>query len=103
MILANVSGEVRPELELRLTELADEGAQVEPLNPVYVVVDHQLVVVILEVDPIDDDSFVQMNNVNLKTVLCRGNVPVGLGEMLVYGEVVAEDTDAADLTGVPGP
>ena len=54
-------------------------AQVEPVNPVLIVVDHELVVVVLEVDS------------------------VGLGEVLVDREVVAEDADAADLAGVPGP
>ena len=28
---------------------------------------------------------------------------MGLGQVLVDGEVVAEDADAADLAGVPGP
>ena len=30
-------------------------------------------------------------------------LPVGLGEVLVYGEVVTENADTADLAGVPGP
>ena len=68
-----------PELEVCVTKLAVEGTEVEPVNPVLVVVDHHLVVVVLEADP------------------------VGLGEVLVYGEVVTEDADATDLTGVPGP
>ena len=62
-----------------MAEFAGECALVEPLQPVRVVPDHQLVVVVLEADA------------------------VRLGEVLVDGEVVAEDADAADLAGVPGP
>ena len=62
-----------------MAEFAGEGALVEPVHPVRVVADHQLVVVVLEADA------------------------VRLGEVLVDGEVVAEDADAADLAGVPGP
>ena len=62
-----------------MAEFAGEGALVEPVHPVRIVPDHQLVVVVLEADA------------------------VRLGEVLVDGEVVAEDADAADLTGVPRP
>ena len=62
-----------------MAHFAGEDALVEPVEPLGVIVGHQLVVVVLEVDP------------------------VGLGEVLIDGEVVAEDADAADLTGVPRP
>ena len=75
----NVGGEVRPELELSGAELTDESAKVEPLNPVLVVVNHELVVVVLQGDP------------------------VCLGEVLVDGEVVTQDTDTTYLTCMPGP
>ena len=75
---SNVTSEVRPELEVCIAKFADKSAHIEPLNPFPVVVHHQLVVVVLQADP------------------------VGLGEVLVDGEVVTEDADAADLTGVPG-
>ena len=69
----------RPETELSLAHFAGEDALIEPLQPLGVIVGHKLVVVVLEAHP------------------------VRLGQVLVDGEVVAEDADAADLTSVPGP
>ena len=62
-----------------MAHFAGEDTLIEPLKPLGVVVGHQLVVVVLEAHP------------------------VGLGQVLVDGEVVTEDADAADLTRVPGP
>ena len=62
-----------------MAHFAGEDTLIEPLKSLGVVVSHQLVVVILEAHS------------------------VGLGQVLVDGEVVTQDADAADLTSVPGP
>ena len=62
-----------------MAHFAGEDTLIEPLKSLGVVVGHQLVVVILETHS------------------------VGLGQVLVDGEVVTEDADAADLTSMPGP
>ena len=62
-----------------MAHFAGEDTLIEPLKSLGVVVGHQLVVVILEAHS------------------------VGLGQVLVDGEVVTQDANATDLTSVPGP
>ena len=62
-----------------MAHFAGEDTLIEPLKSLGIVVCHQLVVVILEAHS------------------------VGLGQVLIDGEVVTQDANATDLTSVPGP
>ena len=63
---------IQPKLELLLAQFTGKDASVEPINPVHIIVDHQLVVIVLQTDM------------------------MSFGQVLVDAEVVTQDEKYLD-------
>ena len=63
---------IQPKLELLLAQFTGKDASVEPINPVHIIVYHQLVVIVLQTDM------------------------MGFGQVLVDAEVVTQDEKYLD-------